>query len=122
MCLGKALALAKEENICLNQLVYSMAAAPRRLSALKRQNRGNIFRKRWLGFFLWLRLQFSFAKISQGGAGGREVRKEIKTHSLPCKRAPEKNEIKKIKKSPFLMLQNSSRLPGVAFLQPVLQP
>ena len=39
MCLGKVLALAKEENICLNQLVYSIAAAQQRLSALKDKTR-----------------------------------------------------------------------------------
>lgn len=82
MCLGKELVLAKEENICLNQLAYSMAAAPR-LSAREDKTSATPSES----FFVY-ELRFSFAKIPKGGEGGREVRKEIKPHLLRSQRAP----------------------------------
>lgn len=58
-------------------------------------------------FFLPAHLQFPFAKISKGGEGGREARKEIKTHfCLAVKRGPGKKKIS---------ISKAAKIPAAAF-------
>lgn len=76
---AELLALAEEGNICLNQLGYSVRRLLLGSQHPERQNRGKTFKKGVLS----TPLQFPLGKISKGGEGGKEGRKEIKAHLLP---------------------------------------